>query len=256
MKIGETRNNIFLKPTTNIPQMETPCLFSGKVEGDPASKVFVSGCYNSSETLASIVSSQLPGGILDLSLVHGITRNVTTQVDQRGRTESLDYETVNHTLSPGPLQTQDYAAYFSGPLPSRVVLRTHIRYDNTLLKHFHHSHQKTKDWINKIVGLTQTRMFHPSMKMKVKIKVKSVGHIAESIKADLASAKNIEKKRVPQFTSYFCKDFANDYRRGIGYVAAACHRDGKAFSIVESWNTDVLTAKGFAHELGHIIGMV
>ena len=235
--------------------MDTPCLFSGKVEGDPSSKVFVSGCYNSSETLVSIVSSQLPGGILDLSLVHGITSNVTTQVDQRGRTGSLDYETVNHALSPGPLQTQDYAAYFSGPLPSRVVLRTDIRYDNTLLKHFHNSHQKTKDWINKIVGLTQTRMFHKSIKMQVKIKVLTVGHIAESIKADLASAKNIQKKRVRQLTSYFCKDPANDWRKGIGYIAAACKSDGTAFSIVELWKTDILTAKGFAHELGHIIGM-
>ena len=248
-----------MKATTNIPQLLTPCLFSGKVEGDSESKVFVSGCYNSSETLASIVSSQLPGGILDLYLVNGITSNVTTEVDQRGRTGSLDYvntERINDALFRP--KTRVPSASFSGPLPSKVILKTDIKYDNSLLKHFSNSHQRTKNWINKIVGLTQIRMYHDTIKMKVTIKVGTVSHIDDSFKADLEDFKKLLKKRKPRLTSYFCEDIGGTSTVGFAYIGAACSRAGYAINVVELHsrvNTDISSAKTFAHELGHTIGM-
>ena len=245
-----------LKPTTNIPQLNTPCLFNGKVEGDPLSKVFVSGCHNSPETLASIASSQLPDGILDLSLVNGITTSITD--DDAERTGSLDYSAAgmpNDVLYPP--ETRTYRAYYSGPLPTKVILKTNIKYDNSLLQHFHNSHQKTKDWINKIVGLAQTRLFHESAKIKIAIKVGTVRHIGQSIKAE-SSIENLKGKRQTKLTSYFCKDHGGGPYAGIAYLGAACMHDGHAVLIVEHYsrvNPDIMSAQTFAHEIGHIIGM-
>ena len=77
MTIGEKNLTVILTPTTNIPNFFSPCLFQGQVEGDPVSEVSVSGCHNSSKTLLTISSSEVPGGIRDLSLVDGITFDVT-----------------------------------------------------------------------------------------------------------------------------------------------------------------------------------
>lgn len=258
MKIGEKRKNIFLRPTTNIPQLDTPCVFSGKVEGDPLSKVFVSGCYNSSETLVSLVSSQLPGGFLDLSLVNDITTSIA---DQRERTENLDYsagQMADDAISPPPVQMRDRTRSFSGALPSKMILKTDIKYDNSLLKHFHNSHQKTKDWINKVVGHTQTRLYHESIRMKISLKVGTVSHIAESIKADKANMYKLYKKKQPQLNSYFCEDIIGGGAWGMAFSRAACNRDGYAVNIVELFsrvNPEIQSAKVFAHELGHNLGM-
>ena len=66
-----------LTPSTNIPGLDTPCLFKGGIEGDPLSVVSVSGCPDT-DTLVSIASPQLPG-VLDLSLtVAGIASNIVT----------------------------------------------------------------------------------------------------------------------------------------------------------------------------------
>ena len=260
IKIGEKRNKIFLKPSTNIPQLDTPCLFDGKVEGDPLSKVFVSGCYNSTETVASIVSSQLPGGILDLSLVNGITNSIT-DVDPGQRTGHQDYsagEMANDAFSPPRIRTRARTPYFSGSLPSKVILKTDIKYDNSLLKHFNNSHQKTKDWINKIVGLTQTRFYLESIIIKVTLKIGTVAHVDEELKADGKSLGNLYKKHLPDLTSYFCEDLGGSTPwGGFAYVKSACLRSGEAVNIVELFSkSDIWTAKVFAHELGHNIGML
>jgi len=259
IKIGEKRNKILLKPTTNIPQLNTPCLFNGKVEGDPLSKVFVSGCHNSPETLASIASSQLPDGILDLSLVNGITTSITD--DDAERTGSLDYSSedmANDVFTPPPLRTRTRTAYFSGLLPSKVILKTDIKYDNSLLQHFNNSHEKTKDWINKVIGHTQTRLHLESIRMKVDIEVGTVGHIKKSIEANKKDIYRLMRKKQPELTSYFCEDLGLG-TLGVAFRSSACRRDGYAVNIVELYSrksvNDIKSAKTYAHELGHNLGM-
>ena len=58
-------------------------------------------------------------------------------------------------------------------------------------------------------------------------------------------------------TSYFCKDIVNGIV-GIAYLGSACRSDGFSVNINELYtnsNTELRTAKVFAHELGHNLGM-
>ena len=48
----------------------------GQLEKEEGAVAAVIGCHNSSKTLLTISSSQVPGGILDLSLIGGITYNL------------------------------------------------------------------------------------------------------------------------------------------------------------------------------------
>jgi len=151
LKIGRRQRNIWLSPTTNIPGLKTPCLFKGKLEGDPDSEISVSGCHNSNETTVSIASSPLSDGIVDLMIVDGITINMdspsSNEIDIEGE-ESMGNLTADF-LFPPPNTFEDGLPLWSGPLPSTVALRTNIIYNNSLLKHFDNSHKKTKDWINR-----------------------------------------------------------------------------------------------------------
>ena len=209
--------------------------------------------------VASIASSQLPGGILDLSLVDGITKDVATDDDPRA---GLDYSTgkmANDVFYPPPTLQRSRSAipYFSGPLPPKIVLKTDIKYDNSLLKYFNNSHEKTKDWINTVVGLTQTRFYHESLTMKVDLNVGSVEHINASLKAGKKSLGYVKRKRLPQLTSYFCRDLGGGMI-GATFLGVACRTDGTAVNIVELYtrrNRDISSAKVFAHELGHNIDM-
>ena len=210
--------------------------------------------------VASIASSQLPGGILDLSLVDGITKDVATDDDPRA---GLDYSTgkmANDVFYPPPTLQRSRSAipYFSGPLPPKIVLKTDIKYDNSLLKYFNNSHEKTKDWINTVVGLTQTRFYHESLTMKVDLKVGTVEHINESLTASKENLNYLAKQKPrPQLTSYFCAEIAYGVL-GFAFMRSACLTDGHAVNIVELFstvNTDIKTAKVWAHELGHTIAM-
>merc|ERR1712106_446412 len=86
IKIGRNYTDIILlTPASNIPGMATPCLFSELLWGDPRSVVAVSGCLGEEETSMSIASTLLPGGIVDISLVSGVSYEVTAD-------ESFDVE--------------------------------------------------------------------------------------------------------------------------------------------------------------------
>ena len=266
LRIGRKRLNILLTPTTNIPGIDTPCLFEGKVQGEPLSEVAVSGCINSNETLLSISSSQVPGGILDLALVDGITFDVTLEgndVSHGERTrrsyegdETVEDETADFFIPP-PDPNQPRAAY-SGPLPSQVILKTNVKYDNSLLGHFQNSHQKTKDWINRVIGLAKPRMSHNSLSIRIDLQIDGVDHIDETLKANRENIRYLKDKRVPSLTSYFCKDIGGGIV-GIAFLRAACRTDGYGVNINEMFttvNSELRTARTYAHELGHNVGML
>ena len=143
--------NILLRPTSNMPGWHTPCLFKGEVEGDKLSKVSVSGCHNSTQTLVSIAGSQLPG-VIDLSVVDGITNIVKPQLEGEGKDYSAEEDTTDYLIPPEDTFETELKP-FSGPLPSSVVLKIDIKYDNGLLQYFGNCHTKTKEWIDSMVEL-------------------------------------------------------------------------------------------------------
>jgi len=78
IKIGRNHTDIIhLIPASNIPGMDTPCLFSGQLRGDPMSVVAVSGCMEDEEISLSISSTLLPNGIVDLSILNSVSYYVT-----------------------------------------------------------------------------------------------------------------------------------------------------------------------------------
>jgi len=263
LKIGGKRRNIWLTPTTNIPGLNTPCLFKGTLEGDPDSEVAVSGCHYNKETSVSIASSVLPDDIADLMIVDGITRNVESP--------SMNYSTSDVILPP-PESAGDYFYHFwngwTRPLPSRVVLRTNIKYDNSLLAHFGYSHRKTKAWIDRVVQLTKPKMYDYTLSIRVALEIGEISHTDETLKATEENMYHLHLKNHNVLTSYFCKDLLNvlgpeEQTIGMAFIGgaccpSACSRPGSPVNIVELYTTidpDQNMAKNFAHELGHNIGM-
>jgi len=265
MKIGENRLNIMLKPKSYIPGMNTPCLFEGQLEKEEGAVAAVIGCHNSSKTLLTISSSQVPGGILDLSLIGGITYNLelNNQTFSHGQRRKRQTEVSSNDyreLPKSPFRSS--SSPFTGTLPSRAALKTNLKYDNSLLEHFQNSHAKTKEFLNQVVALARVRLSHASIIMKVDIKIGEVDHLNEYIKANDYDFDNLEFKERPRsLTSYFCKDLEctfEDCTRGLTYRGNACVRYGSAMSINELWSQhdeEFYTARTFAHELGHNIGM-
>ena len=260
MKMGGKNSKIVLSPTFNLPTLKTPCLFKGKVRGDPLSKVFVSGCHNSSEILVSIASSELPGGVLDLSLVDGVTSIVTDDSKPEDYMMNQDYSSEGNYpdyIYP-PTSRYQSTSHYSGKLPSSVVLTTNIVYDYSLLKYFNLDHKKTQAWVDKVVGLTKIRMYHWSLGLRIKLRIGTVKYKYDHIRADLKILEYLYKKRLPTLTSYFCQDFKHA-NKGWASIGSACRRDGYAVNIVELYsrsNSEFLSAQTFAHELGHNVGML
>ena len=263
VKIGRTRRIIQLTPTTNIPGLSTPCLFKGKIEGDQDSEVSVSGCQHSKETSVSIASDLLTGGIVDLMIEEGKTKKMDDRsiaVDLSGREGNrMDYSTADYVFpTEDPFPIGHLWSYPS--LPSRVLLKTNIKYDNSLLEHFDNSHKKTEDWINAVVQFAKPRMFHKSLTIRVVLEIGEVSHINETLKATREKLHylrdKLEKTREP-LTSYFCKDIGRGLN-GYAFIGAACDSRGQAININELYSTtesELKTARTFAHELGHNIGM-
>ena len=260
LKIGRTRRIIQLTPTTNIPGLSTPCLFKGKIEGDQDSEVSVSGCQHSKETSVSIASDLLPGGIVDLMIEEGKTKKMDDRsiaVDLRGREGNrMDYSTADYLIPPE--DPFPIGHLWSDTLPSRVLLKTNIKYDNSLLEHFGNSHKKTEDWINSVVQLVKPRMFHKSLSIRVVLEIGEVSHIDETLEATNEKIRYLREKTRDPLTSYFCKDIGPGVF-GTAYVRSACDSRGYAVNIVELFsttNSELKSARTFAHELGHNIGML
>jgi len=264
--LESTTDTILLTPASNIPDMDTPCLFAGKLEGDPGSLVAVSGCIDSNETSLSISSMLLSGGLVDVVLVDGVTYSIKddsetsfivmdddvvhapSRIKRQVPTESED-DLLIPPPNPNPV-----AARFFGPLPRRVITKTDIKYDNSLLGHFRGSHSKTKQWISRVVELAKPRMAHNSLTMPITLQVGQMDHTNANLKAN---NQNIRSLRPRTLTSYFCKDIGGGIV-GIAYLGSACRSDGFSANINElftTFNTELRTAKVFAHELGHNLGM-
>merc|ERR1712106_8666 len=267
IKIGRNQTYIILlTPASNIPGMPTPCLFSGRLLGDPRSVVAVSGCLGDEETSLSIASTFLPGGIVDISLVSGESYEVTADeaidvedydVPPQGRRKR---ESEDDFLIPPPSRSRSVARVFSGPLPTKVVLETDIKYDNSLLGHFDGSHTKTMEWIRRVVELAKPSMSHSSLAMPITLKTGRIDHTDVTIKASSKNRNDLILNDSPtSLTSYFCEDVLGESRmRGLAVLGSACNTGGYAVNINELYstsNSELKTARNFVHQLGHNVGM-
>ena len=275
---GNETDVIVLSPTSNIPNLNTPCLFSGKLQRDPKSIVAVSGCIDDAAVSISFSSgSFLQGGVFDLTIVDGVTYNLGNEfgAGRRRKRQIGNYD--DYLLAPSvsnsdlneiedeeadfvypPPNPKAVGAAFTGPLPDSVILTTDISYDQTLLEHFSNSQQKTKEWLDRVIELTKPKMSHDSLEMPVILKVGKIDSIDEEIKANQENIYNLQAKQLSSLTSFFCKDIGSGIV-GIAFLGTACRTDGYAININEMYtntNSELLTSKTFAHELGHNIGML
>ena len=146
------------------------------------------------------------------------------------------------------------------------VLTTKIVYENSLLNHFQGHHHLAINWIRKVIKGAQEILMHESLPMNITLKVtdisyKDIKFKNKTINANAEIYKFLARDQQPSsLTAYFCKQIK--YGRGdpTGFTTlnSACRDDGYGLLIVELYNlTDPIrkSAKTFAHELGHSIGM-
>merc|ERR1712106_135360 len=174
--------------------------------------------------------------------------------------EDYDYEVDDYVIPP-PKRDRSGARKFFGPLPKKVLLETDIKYDNSLLGHFEGSDTKTKEWISRVVDLAKPSMSHNSLAMPIFLKTRKIDHTDHSLKAGERGLFFITSTDSPSsMTSYFCEDILGETNiRGYAWGGTACRTDGYAVNINELFtttNSELRTAKNFAHELGHNLGMM
>jgi len=270
-----TTDLVALTLTSNLANHTTPCLFAGIIENDPHSVVAVSGCHDSEEISISIASSKVPGGLVDVVIVNeigNIPKAETRAEDMRifefnSNREEEGFFIINDVAVPPPESAKLMASHIvlmaNARLPKKVVLETKIKYDKSLLRQFRGSHTKAKQWIDRVIELTRPRMTLHTLKMGVEIKL--VGNIEYediSIKADSPSIQYLGyNKRPKSMESWFAADICQPGQwctLGIAYLSAACRKDGLAVNINEYYvkrTSELHTARTYAHELGHNIGM-
>jgi len=103
-------------------------------------------------------------------------------------------------------------------------------------------------------------MSHDSLAMPITLKIGKIDHKDVKLKASKRSFVDLVIYDSPSsLTSYFCEDIlAESSLRGYAADGAACRTDGYGVSITELFttsNSELATAKSFAHELGHNVGM-
>merc|ERR1712106_608886 len=187
------------------------------------------------------------------------TRSRTRDRSRSDDYEDYDYE-VDDFVIPPQTRHRVGARVFSGSLPKNVVLETDIKYDNSLLLHFENSHPKTKEWISRVVELSKPRMSHISLAMPITLKTRKIDHTDRSLKASKKDYVDLVIYDSPSsLTSYFCEDILVETKlRGYAGDGSACRTDGYGVNINELFttsNSELRTARNFAHELGHNLGM-
>merc|ERR550519_2832533 len=129
-------------------------------------------------------------------IVDGNTKNMESPIIS-GETEgeeSMENSTPDYIDPPADPFESDVSPW-SGPLPSTVALKTDIKYDNSLLEHFDYSHEKTKDWLNRVIRFAKPWMSHNSLTIKVVLEIGEVSHIDETLAATSNSLYYLGQKK-------------------------------------------------------------
>jgi len=258
-----TTDEIHLIAVTNLLGEETPCLYAGSLDNDQDSEVTVIGCQGDEEVVVEIASNREAGGVLDLIISSdGKTYEVTHGNWNWENQWEIGIDGSGDALVADPEPPLDdgisaLPASRDGPLPRSVTLEIYLRYDKSLLGRFSNSATQVKQWLSKVVELAKPKLALLDVKVHLKV-VGSVDFYNKDIRASDAWIRYItstENKGQKGPISYFSAGNG----AGIAWVGAACHtRSGQQININEHvpWqNSELVTAKTLAHELGHNIGM-
>lgn len=245
------------------------CLFSGKLNDDPASVVTVIGCMDDGDTTVSIASALVSDGLVDLMIINGSTSVLQDDKVSRERKKRSASFDQNDALRPPPGVLQEASSNFIGSrswryraLPKAVNLKTIIWYDQSLLKKFNGDHYKTKLWISRVVELAKPRLAHHSLKVRINLLVEDIKESKLRLKATKSNIRMLTKNgnkndNKDRLNSYFCYDLGKG-SVGIAWIGTACDKNGWAVNINEYYtvtNSELNSAKTFVHEIGHNIGM-
>ena len=256
-----TRDKIQLQPVSNIP-----CLFTGSLLNDRSSEVTVDGCRGGQRQVhVEILSKMAPGGFLKLIMMNGRTYKVAPDnTSWRGEADDVIVP------DPGEDIMSDIAPWV-GPLPQAVILEiTHLRYDNSLLAEFGNNPTEVKLWLSKVVELAKPKM--SLLDLRVHLRVGTVEHYNKEISVSDSWIRKIgdtENKGIKGPISYFCGpgnltsvkknssfNSGSGTTLGIAFLSTACDTEtGSQINMVKKQESITQTAKTFAHELGHNIGM-
>ena len=251
-----TTETVHLAPTTKRPSGSppTPCLFSGNLSSDPHSLIVVSGCHDSKELEVSIASTKIPGGVMDISIIDGIHQVIDHEESRQISRDNND----ELTPKPNPNPPKPLSAYTT--LPKKVTVEMTINYDDKLLNHFGRDFDKVNEHLDKILSIAQVRYHSPDLPFKIVIKpvddykhhyieIVASGPFLEQLKRQFRP-----KKLMTWFGRYACSPGDQCYT-GMAEIGAACRTDGQGVSINMVRDDNFLTARTFAHEFGHNLGM-
>ena len=151
------------------------------------------------------------------------------------------------------------AGDFQGALPPSIEVEVAVRYDHSLLAYFKGDKTVTKDWLTKVLNLAKPRLADPSLKVQINLKLDSMDFVHEYVHASKEKLQKLEKTRQRKdlvFT-YFGSDLGPRVH-GIARMNSLCSGKIQPVTITELFkkkNSELSSAKTFAHELGHTMGM-
>ena len=253
----EVEENIILKQTSSIPGEVTPCLFDGVLASGEEAVISVSGCRDDSETLVSMSYKTM---LIDLVLKDGVTKKLDHDYTPN---ISEAKEDISLQAPRDPVLDWSSDQPFTGPMPKGVDVHTKILYDRNLLEHFGNNHNKTKDWLNRVLQLSKPELQHSSLNTKINLIVDAILYKDIRIQADDQSLKSSEFTRVNENERTLIGAFTYSGllggRVGVAMIGTACRTDGFGTMITELWredNSEYHSSRTYVHQLGHSLGML
>jgi len=247
-----------LTPTSMIE--ETPkasdCLFEGTLPSDPDSLVEVEGCMDELETYVTIASKHVEGGIQDFTIKKSSPGKTFHITPVNGFTPELSNNPEDESEAEREHQSpaKFFASQYNGGLPRSVDMDTYIKVDSRLTNK-HGGDAGTKRFMDRV--LTRAKIYLVRANVQMKLKVRGYSKTNENYQATSSDIYKLANKRSSRSESYFTHS-GQGGTVGIAFVGTFCNRGGYSVNINEQYtdrNPTVTTARTYAHELGHNVGM-
>ena len=169
----------------------------------------------------------------------------------------LDENEADDSVNPPAPQIQVVGSVYNEDLPEVVDLQTILWYDQSLLNHFGGNDEETKGFLRRVVESARHHFADPSLGVYINIVIIDVDFIDQDLRATHSMIHHLAEHSPTPYTlnSFFCFDNSGDTVRGIAFIGTACRHDGYAVNINEYGGDEESTARIFAHEIGHNLGI-